>query len=148
MLKKDGIIDKDEMLAVQPQEYLSEGFLNPDGQVKEGINGEYSLAMAYRLKEEGGTADELMKLTERLYDLAGDEGELEPDSKLSQKAIAAFQALPRSPEVSKSKALSELFEASNSFITDWKNLAAFIVHIERIQAQVSLVTELSQLQMD
>ena len=79
MLKKEGVIEKSEMLSVKPQDYLSNGFLQPDGQVREGINGEFSLAMAYRLREEGITPENLRQLTDKLYEIAGSEGQDDPD---------------------------------------------------------------------
>ncbi len=145
MLKDDGIIEKSEMLSVKPQEYLSHGFLEPNGEVREGINGEYSLAMAYRLKEEGTTPENLGQVTEKLYDIAGDEAQDDPNKKLSSKAVDAIKQVSQSAEVSKSNTMTELFEAARSWVTDWKNLAAFIVHLERIQAQTALLFELPKI---
>jgi hypothetical protein len=145
MLKDDGIIEKSEMLSVKPQEYLSSGFLQADGEVREGINGEYSLAMAYRLKEEGTTAENLAQVTEKLYDIAGDEAQDDPNKKLSSKAVDGIKRISQSAEVSKSNTMSELFAAAGSWVTDWKNLAAFIVHLERIQAQTALLSELPKI---
>jgi hypothetical protein len=145
MLKKEGIIEKSEMLSVKPQEYLSNGFLQSDGQVREGINGEYSLAMAYRLKEEGITSDNIGQVIEKLYQIAGSEAQDDPNKKLSSTALDAIKQLSKSSEVSKSNAINELFGAAGSLVNDWKNLAAFIVHLERIQAQIALLSELPKI---
>lgn len=145
MLKKEGIIEKSEMLSVKPQEYLSNGFLQPDGQVREGINGEYSLAMAYRLKEEGITPENIGQVIEKLYQIAGSEAQDDPNKKLSSTALDAIKQLSKSSEVSKSNAMNELFEVAGSLVNDWKNLAAFIVHLERIEAQTALLSELPKI---
>jgi len=145
MLKKEGVIEKSEMLSVKPQDYLSNGFLQPDGQVREGINGEFSLAMAYRSREEGITPENLRQLNDKLYEIAGSEGQDDPDKKLSSAALEAIPKLSKSTEVSKSNTLSELFEAARPWLKDWKTLAAFIVHIERIQAQLALILELPKI---
>jgi hypothetical protein len=145
MLKKEGIIEKNEMLSVKPQDYLSKGFLTSDGQVREGINGEYSLAMAYRLKEEGLTPDQTSKVIEKLYEIAAKESQQDPDSKLSASTIEAFQKFVKSPEVSKSKTITEVFEASKPWIVDWKNLSAIIVHLERMQSQLALLIEIPKI---
>jgi hypothetical protein len=142
MLKDDGIIEKSEMLSVKPQEYLSNGFLQPDGEVREGINGEYSLAMAYRLKEEGTTPENVGQVIEKLYQVAGNEAADDPNKKLSSTSADAIKQLSRSSEVSKSNTMTELFEAAGSWVNDFKNLAAFIVHLERIQAQTALLSTL------
>ena len=142
MLKNDGIIEKNEMLSVKPQEYLSNGFLQPDGEVREGINGEYSLAMAYRLKEEGATPENVGQVIEKLYKIAGSEAQDDSNKKLSSTAGDAIKQLSKSSEVSKSNTLSELFQAAGSWLNDFKNLAAFIVHLERIQAQTALLSAL------
>lgn len=142
MLKNDGIIEKSEMLSVKPQEYLSNGFLQPDGEVREGINGEYSLAMAYRLKEEGTTPENVGQVIEKLYQVAGSEAADDPNKKLSATSADAIKQLSRSSEVSKSNTMTELFEAAGSWVNDFKNLAAFIVHLERIQAQTALLSAL------
>jgi hypothetical protein len=126
-------------------EYLSNGFLQPDGEVREGINGEYSLAMAYRLKEEGITPENIGQVIEKLYQIAGSEAQDDPNKKLSSTALDAIKQLSKSSEISKSNAMNELFGAAGSWVNDWKNLAAFIVHLERIEAQTALLSELPKI---
>jgi hypothetical protein len=85
------------------------------------------------------------QVIEKLYQIAGSEAQDDPNKKLSSTALDAMKQLSKSSEVSKSNAVSELFEATSSWVNDWKNLAAFIVHMERIQAQVALLSELPKI---
>src|SRR5262245_42344667 len=50
----------------RPAQYLKLGFTDENGKVREGINGEFSLMMAYRLADSGITAQEVLDLRQQL----------------------------------------------------------------------------------
>jgi hypothetical protein len=53
------------MLNVLPPEYLRQGFLTPDGKLRDGINGEHSLAIAYQTREQGVDLDRFHHLLQQ-----------------------------------------------------------------------------------
>jgi hypothetical protein len=136
-----------DLLAIQPQDYLQEGFFTPDGSLREGINGYYSLAMAYRLREEGMGPDEVKALVDEWARVTAvvlpdsDEAAHQP---LSPEAMAAFQRLRQRPEVTRSVTLTALLEAAAPWLRNGRDWAALALHLQRIMAQLALLRALSQ----
>jgi hypothetical protein len=134
-----------EMLSTKPQDYLNKGFFNADGKFYEGINGEFSLRMAYRCRDEGTRPDQILKVVSQLenvlksLDKAIDEN---PDHPLDAKALSVQEQVVQSQEVIRSPALKELFDAAKPWITNWKAYAALDVHLRRIMGQLALLTYL------
>lgn len=136
-----------ELLAIQPRDYLREGFFAPDGQLREGINGYYSLAMAYRCREEGLTPDRLKRLTDELARIAERHAPVgidEAGQPLTSEVLSSLQQIRNDADVVQSPTLTALFEAASPWIQDWKNFAAFALHLERIMAQLALLLAIPQ----
>jgi hypothetical protein len=140
-------MESSEMLATKPTDYLNKGFFNADGKFYEGINGEFSLHMAYRCRDEGTSPDQILKVVSQLesilksLDRSIDEN---PNQPLDAKALSVQEQVIQSPEVTRSVALKELFEAAKPWITNWKTYAALNVHLRRIMGQLALLTYLPQ----
>ena len=131
-----------ELLAIQPKGYLKDGLLGPTGEIRERVNGYYSLAMAYRCREEGLTPEVLKRVVTRLEDVAkGHEKELEDKSNpsLDQATSASLRSVQVMPEVKTSATLTAIFQAAMPHLTEWKSYAAFALHIDRIMAQLALI---------
>lgn len=128
------------LLAVTPKDYLRNGFFASDGQVREGINGQCSLAMAYRLREDGLVVEDLQRIVDKLDGLTSGERRFAPNGPLGEAIVSELRDLWNSDVVGRSAALAELSEALRPLVTDWKNFAAAAVHIQRIMAQLALLT--------
>ncbi len=134
-----------EILSTKPREYLNKGFFNADGKFYEGINGEYSLRMAYRCQDEGATPDQILEVVNQLESILTslDKSiDKNPDHQLDAKALSVLEQVVQSPEVKRSAALTELFETAKPSITNWKEYAAMIVHLRRIMRQLAHLTYL------
>jgi hypothetical protein len=134
-----------EMLAIKPQEYLKNGFFDADGNFYEGINGDFSLSMAYRCRDEGTGPDQIEKVVGQLESIlkSVDKSiDRDPDQQLDAKALAVQEQAAQSLEVKQSVALKEIFSASKPWIHSWKTYAALAVHLRRIMSQLALLTNL------
>ena len=133
-----------ELSAIQPADYLKDGFFNEKGEIREGINGEYSLAMAYRLREENVDPDHLKKLVDELQEIA-----LRPDSAIDEnpelsldpEAVEQVETLAKKWD---SPTLQAIFKAARPWLKDWKTLSAFALHLQRILSQYVLIRTLPQ----
>jgi hypothetical protein len=112
-----------ELLEISPASYLREGFLTEEGTSREGINGRYSLAIAYQCRAEGVDLEELKNAVEQLK-------KTEPDSKSVKKTIASLN----------SPALQRLLQASEPWLKDLAQYKAFVAHLERILHQTAIIT--------
>ena len=129
-----------EFSAIHPRDYLKEGPLSPEGSMREGINGYFSLGMAYRLRAEGVTPDALKAIADRIEKIGAAHMPKapEPGKKISDKAQKDVASLWTGKE---SGALAELRDALTPWLTaDWKHFAACALHFERIMKQLALVT--------
>ncbi|MCS7312494.1 MAG: hypothetical protein NZ742_06240 [Acidobacteria bacterium] len=128
-----------ELLAIQPKDYLHEGFFASDGSLREGINGYYSLAMAYRCREEGLGPDRLKSLLDELAQIVASYSPSdEPERPLRPEALSAFQRIRHEADGIQSPTLTVLFEAAGPWVQDWNGFAAFALHLQRIRAQLAL----------
>ena len=134
-----------EMLSTKPSDYLKNGFFDADGEFYEGINGEHSLGMAYRLREEGIGPDRLEKIVNQLESIMDSQDESideNPEQPLDVKSVGLQERLAQNPDVAGSSALKEIFAAAGPSIRTWKGLAALAVHLRRIMSQLALLTNL------
>lgn len=111
-----------ELLEISPASYLRQGFLTEEGTSLEGINGRYSLALAYQCRAEGVDLDEFKNAIEQLK-------KADPDLQNAQKTIASL----------KSYALQKLMQASEPWLKDPAQYKAFVAHLERILQQTALL---------
>jgi len=125
----------------RPAEYLRDGFLDAEGKPIAGINGEYSLGIAYRLLDSGVTAADVANIRKALADsfeagckAAGDT----PTATLPARDTAHIREAGRTLG-SKGAVLDELFETAVTAVNDWRGFAMLIKHLERIQQQMSLI---------
>jgi hypothetical protein len=124
---------------MQPAEYLKNGFYNSTGEFVEGINGEYSLQIAYQLRKEEADVDQLKSLTDELEAIAPrDEA---PDDALDPGTVRSIQAIAKK---NTSPAIKSVFDAAMPWVTDWKNYAALTLHLQRILSQTVLIRNLPE----
>jgi hypothetical protein len=136
-----------EMLAIKPADYLMNGFYDDRGEYRKDLNGLYSLAMAYRCREEGLEAEKLDIIINILAEIAQDRIESadeNPEQAVDTDSLKKLKKLRNDQEVSSSAVLSELFDAATLRISNWKDYAALVVHLERITAQLALLKSLPQ----
>ena len=128
-----------DLSKVRAKDYLREGFLNPDGTLREGINGFGSLAMAYQFRYEGVHPDMLQEVIHKIMLLASNSS---PDLQepLDTEILSNLQKIIHSDEVESSATLSEIFAAAELWVHDWKSFGALILHLERILSQLALLT--------
>ncbi|WNG50865.1 hypothetical protein F0U60_47130 [Archangium minus] len=108
--------------------------------MREGINGYFSLGMAYRLRAEGVTPDVLKAIVDRIEKIGSAHmpNAPQPGQKISEKAQKEVASLWTGKE---SGALAELRDGLAPWFTvDWMNFAACALHFERIMKQLALVT--------
>jgi hypothetical protein len=125
-----------------PSEYLRDGFIGPDGELFEGLSSYYSLAMAFRLRNEGTTRSTVILLAEKLTDLISQalaESEKLEHHPLDKITASKVAKIFDSEIFQQSATLSDLIDAARPQIINWRNLAGFIVHVERISSQLSLI---------
>lgn len=118
-----------EMLDVQPEDYLKKGFLTESEAEREELNGFFSLAMAYRLREEGKSLESVRKVLDEMILIAGLKGQKE-----------AIQEIEKSSEVRNSPCLKNLIHAATPWILQHHQWNAFLNHFRRIIAQQALVS--------
>jgi hypothetical protein len=121
-----------EMLDVHPRDYLKNGFLTKQGAVREGINGYFSLAMAYRLREEGVKPEMVQNVLEEIILIAG----------LKNPAQAILE-IQKSKDLIRSEPLRSLILAAAPWIGQSMQWDAFLDHLRRIMAQLALITTLA-----
>lgn len=115
-------MELDEMLRVSPNDYLHQGYLTAEGKLRDGINGIHSLAIAYQCREE---AVDLERFQEAMQQISA--GNL--DMPVLKEKIESLH----------SAALKKVFQASESWISDRKQYAAFVSHLQRILSQLALL---------
>ncbi|MCI0618406.1 hypothetical protein L0244_35965 [bacterium] len=133
-----------EMLAIKPSDYLTNGFYDDKGEFRENLNGWYSLAMAYRCREEGLDPENVDGIVNRLEGIAEkhvDTAVEHPEQAVDSKSIEQLKKLGNDQN---STALNELLDAAQSRISNWKDYSALVVHMERITAQLALLNNLPQ----
>jgi hypothetical protein len=129
-----------EMLKTEPRNYLKQGFFAPDGQLRPGLNGEYSLAMAYRCREEGLSPDTLKAITDAIGAAVPASARVsEGDPPVEPVVLNALAQVHRRNEVERSPALSGLLSSADPWIKTWRGLSALVVHLQRITAQLALL---------
>lgn len=133
------MIEDVDLAQVRPEEYLREGFLDASGDVKRGINGFCSLAIARRLFDAGADPLDVKAAREVLETALSPEFERDPDGPLTE---AARTAIARAAEGlgASGAALDEVCKAASAITTDWRQGAALLGHLERINEQLALVT--------
>src|SRR5262245_34379930 len=140
-------MENSEMVKTKAQDYLSKGFFDRNGKFYEGLNGEYSLRMAYRCQNDGTGPDQLLNIVSQLESILDSvDGSIErnPNQRLDTEALNVWDLVRQSPEVKRSSALSEIFDTSKPWITTWKTYAALTIHLRRIMSQLALLTNLSR----
>ncbi|HEY7161949.1 MAG TPA: hypothetical protein VH815_11855 [Acidobacteriota bacterium] len=136
-----------EMLAIKPSEYLTNGFYDDKGEYRENLNGLYSLAMAYRCREEGLEPDNIDNIVNRLAGIAEkhvDEAVENPDKPVDSKSLEQLKNLRGDRSIADSVVLGELLEAAEPQISNWKDYSALVLHLERITAQLALLKNLPE----
>jgi hypothetical protein len=133
-----------ELLAIQPAEYLKNGFYDQDGELIEGLNGEYSLAMAYRLREEQADIDQLKNIVDRLTEIASKRDSAvndNPHLPLDAANAAAFKAVRTKTAL---PTVIAIFDAADPWVKDWKSYASLTLHLQRILSQLALIRNLPE----
>ena len=131
-----------ENKASRPAEYLKDGFLDESGNLRSGINGEFSLGIAYQLRADGVTSDDVQEYRDRIEEAlethvpAGEE--LAVEEPVDRGARTAIQEVARELR-GRCELVGEILEAGESVLTNWKSLACLMEHIERIHAQVAII---------
>ena len=111
-----------DMLKVSPSDYLREGFLDTDGELRQGINGKHSLAVAYQTREEGVDLDRFQQVIQQI-------NPGKPDVLMLRDKIQSLN----------SPALNKLLQASEPWFGDARQYAAFVLHLKRILNQLALL---------
>ena len=137
-------MDNAELLAIQPTEYLKNGFYDKDGEALEGVNGFYSLAMAYRLREEQMNPDELKKIVDRLMEIVPRHDRAVEDNPQLPLDADSRAALEEVTKKSASPTLTAIFDAGRPWVKDWRTYAALTLHLQRILSQLALLRSLSE----
>jgi|SRR5512145_2540574 hypothetical protein len=129
-----------DLSKVRASDYLSEGFLNVDGTLREGINGYGSLAMAYQCRTEGMHPDTLQEIMQKILLLGTRKFTGVSQEPLNSEVLSSLQQIIHSDEVASSATLSEVLRVAERWIHDWKSFGALILHLERILSQLALLT--------
>jgi hypothetical protein len=135
-----------ELLAIQPAEYLKNGFYDNKGEIMEGLNGYNSTAMAYRLREEKADPDQLQNIVDQLdsildrQDSSVDEN---PGLSLDSNTLKALDDLSKKPLP---PTITEVFNAARPWVKDWRTFAALLIHLHRILAQFVLICSLPEVE--
>lgn len=135
-----------EMLAIKPKEYLKDGFFDDDGELRDDINGLFSLAMAYRCREEGLDPEVLHGIVTRLEGMAdknADTADENPEEALDSATQSELQRIRQEPAVDASVPLSEILDASQPWVVNWKNYAALFLHLQKVLSQLALTRALA-----
>jgi hypothetical protein len=126
-------------------EYLKNGFLTENGDLKDRFTGLYSLALAYQLHQEGTSVEQVKSVFDDFIKL-GDNNltDKTQDRQLEKPAFEMLGKIINSPKTKKSAALQNLFDAALPWLKDWQNVAGLVVHLERSIHQLALITILSK----
>src|SRR5262245_1558433 len=134
-----------EMLEIKPSDYLVNGFYNDKGE--ENLNGLYSLAMAYRIREEGLNPENVDAVVSHLDGIAEkhiDAAVENPQQAVDPKLLEQLKKLRNDQSVADSPALCELLDAAHPRISNWKDYSAFVIHLVRITSQLALLKSLPE----
>ena len=133
-----------EMLATRACDYLKNGFHDQLGETFEGINGLYSLGMAYRLREENADPDQLKRLVDDLQAIALKQDQSIYDNPKQQIDPAVSNTIQQLSKKNISLVIQELFEAADRWIKTWTGYAAFVLHLDRILSQYVLIRSIPE----
>ena len=127
---------------VHASDYLSAAFLDSPAVTREGVDGQYALAMAYHALNAGVDAAELRQVRDEIADengpafvAAGGSGDA-PEQARESIRRAASRWTERCPE------LAELFTLAASLVTTWRAYSALLFHVDRISKQVAIISGL------
>lgn len=137
-------MDNAELTAIQPAEYLKNGFYDKEGEALEGLNGFYSLAMAYRLRDEQMNPEELKKIVDRLMDIIPRHNPAVDENPQLPLDADSRRALDEVTKKSDSPTLNAIFEAGRPWVKDWRNYAALTLHLQRILSELALLRSLPE----
>ena len=129
---------------IHPEEYLQDGMFDAAGNLLPGINGEYSLAMAIRLAEDGFGPSDLQAYKKEIAESMETHFTGDPHGDLSQAARDAFAVCAVS-FATRCPALEELIDAAEPHVTDWTRFAFFLDHVERMTSQLALVAAYAEI---
>jgi hypothetical protein len=134
-----------DLNVLNAQEYLKNGFLTENGDLQDRFSGLYSLALAYKLRDEGTTVEQVKSVFNDFIEL-GDLNltDKNKDRQLEKSAFEMLGKIINSPKTKTSAALQNLFDAALPWLKDWQNVAGLIVHLERSMHQLALITTLSK----
>jgi hypothetical protein len=124
-----------------PAVYLRDGFTGANGNPLAGINGRYSLGMAYRLLTSGVTAEEVSAIRKEMAESFENdyrEAGKAPKAPLPSGWVLRLHDTARALGA-KAAALDELFTAAGNVVLDWTAYALLIKHLERIHQQMTLI---------
>jgi hypothetical protein len=137
------VLEEVNFTKVRPSEYLKDGFFGPSGDWIEGLNSLCSLATAHHLLNEGTAPNNVKKIADQFMDLSvtvfGD-AELIEYQLIDDSSREGIYRIMESSEAQNSAVLSELFDTVRPYMTNWKNFAALVIHLQRISAQLSQLT--------
>jgi hypothetical protein len=139
-------MDLSQMLATSPADYLKNGFHDEQGETFEGINGLYSLGMAYRLREENADPDQLKRLVDDLQAIVLKQDPGIYDNPRQQIDPAVSNVIQQLAKKNNSAVIRELFEAADPWITTWSGYAAFVLHLDRILSQYVLIRSIPEIE--
>jgi hypothetical protein len=129
------------MAEVRAADYMNAAFLQSPGVTQAG-DGQCALAMAYHAINGGVSDAEVRDVRDAIADenaqaflAAAGMGEA-PEQVRESVRIAGRQFAERSPQ------FAELFEVAAPLLTTWRAYGAFVLHLDRIQKQVALITGL------
>ena len=127
---------------VRPAEYLREGLENRNGRLRTELSGRYSLATAYQLRDEGFTPGKLLAYRElvaaaaRPYTGSLAQPERVPISSDAKEAMANI-AGELTDDCGR---FSEIIVSALPHLTDWRSFGLLLDHIERIAAQLGVIS--------
>jgi hypothetical protein len=101
--------------------------------------------MAYRCREEGLEPDNVDRVVNSLAGIAEqhiDTVEENPEAAVDPKSMEQLKRLRN--DVAGSAVLSELLDAAQPRIANWKDHSALVNHLERITAQLALLKNLPE----
>lgn len=144
--KKEGTVQQRSArvlkMNVNPAVYLRGGLADTGGVMRSDLTGRFSLAMAYRFRDEGFTAGGVLAYRELLataleqYTASLSQPERVPVSSDAKNAMAgvADSLADECPR------FSEIIEASIPYMTDWRSFGFLLDHIERIAAELGVIS--------
>lgn len=136
----------DAKQVLQVEDYLSQGFFTANLQLRAGINGAHSLAMAKRCRSENISAEKLKVTFQSLHLLLDEQldASIDDAEKLSDKVYEKLRRFALGQDVQDSPLLSEFFALSPDIIKHQRDLRALLQHLERIMVQLSLLSALAE----